>query len=172
VAIVSPFVDGTVVTKAQLDVLTNEINAIDAAALPIGRQVGRTATLSVLNTTWSSVSSFDGGTLYNVGDIAYAAGVFTVGTAGLYEFEYSVTFPSTTTSHSRALKAVVNGSDPAYLQGQTWWTYPAATVGALTLTGSGKIPLNIGDQVTPQIYQSSGSTLVVNPRAFALVRTA
>lgn len=152
---------------AQFQALASATTADLGLNLPrISRQVARTTTLGLTGGSWTGVATFGIGTIYNFGDITYGSGVYTVHTVGHYEWEMTTLYPSTTAAHSRGMKVLVNAADLAYNQGETWWTYPAQSVGTLTLTTQGKVPMVVGDTITPEFYSSVNMT--ITPLAFSL----
>lgn len=133
--------------------------------------VARNTTLTLADTTYTGAVSWNVGDIYNIGDIAFASGLFTVGTTGLYRAETNATYPATNVGvHIRAIRFLVNGSEATYLQGKSWWIYPSASIPAIELTATGALQLTAGDTVQASYYQTTGGSININPRTFSLTR--
>lgn len=168
----NPWLDGEELTAAVMyNRITTPINDLAAGTQPIGMQVGRTTTLSVADSTFTSPSSYDAGFVYKVGDLTYSAGVITVVTAGLYLWLFTCTWPSTTATHNRQYKLLQNGADAPLNSGRTGWSFGVASSG-MTLTGGGYVKCAAGDTHQMTIWQTSGSTITTSPNTFTMVRVS
>lgn len=137
----------------------------------VHRQMNRTDVYNITGGQWNHIGSWNTGASFNVGNTTYASGNITVFTPGMYKWELTVFFPATSGQHSRGLKVqIAPDTDPDYDQGQTWWTYPSGSTGALNLTASGSFPLtptSSGISLVAAMYASFDIAGVV-PRAFSV----
>lgn len=128
---------------------------------------------NLLTATFTTLVGYTA-TAYSTGLISYTTGVYTAPPnviTGLYRWELTVTIPPiAATSHRRLFRPVVNGSIVTNSQGNMEFDYSAAVATTTTMTVGGVLPLNAGDQLTIQAYQSSGSTIAYTPNAYSLTQ--
>lgn len=124
-----------------------------------------TVTVTPLNTT-IPVTNWLTNT-YNVGDIGYAAGVFTAATAGIYRWEATVQWPTLGTTFRVEQFILVNGV--ANAAGQQSINFPAAS-GAQYITTGFTLQLAAGDTVQLALQATTSGVSGVQPMAFSLTR--
>lgn len=112
-------------------------------------------------TTW-------GADMFNVGDIAYAGGVFTVGAAGIYRWSVSFTWPVYATSWRARQYVLINGTKDS--GGEQDFQYPLP--GAQTQSCGFEVSLAAGGTVQAALEASSAGVAGIIPTAFSLVRVA
>jgi len=145
-----------------------EVNAnsddIDAKALPrIGRQME--TTVAQANTTTGVAQWFTAytTTLYNLGNIAYAGGIYTVPIAGLYRWDGTVTWAATVGNSTgigrRRLEVRVNGSPKDHGIFDDMLQTGQSMNSSFVQSANGVIALAAGDTVQMGVLQSSGITL-------------
>jgi len=123
-----------------------------------------TANVTVPVTTWSTAT-------FNTGDITYAAGVYTVHTAGKYEWAATVQWPGTGTQYRVVQFALVNGTSPAAGEASRFFSTAESGL-AEWLTSGFTVDLAAGGTVQLGLQCSTGGLTGVQPVAFSLTRVA
>lgn len=140
------------------------------------RQLARSGSLTVGEATWTAVPGYGAGNLYTTGDVTYpGSGIVQVGTAGLYDWDFTGLWREPTAIEFRGVKIQVGGSDPTYLQGAHFGSFGSTVGGAVYFpwTAGGKIALAASDLVQAFVWSSgTGSGTVINSLVFALTRVA
>lgn len=126
-----------------------------------------TVTVTPLNTT-VPVTNWLTNT-HNLGDIGYAAGVFTAATAGVYRWEATVQWPTLGTTFRVEQFILVNGVASA--AGQQSINFPAAS-GAQYITTGFTVQLNAGDTLQLGLQATTSGVTGVQPMAFSMTRVA
>lgn len=148
--------------------LAEDVDA-DVTALQQGRMVQRNATLSIPDSTPTGIASFNLGSIYSKGSVAYGSGIFTAGVTGLYLWNLVTNWPATTPAHVRQFWVLLNGSNDD--RGRLAIPFDAAH-GTVPMTAGGLIPLTAGDTVQAVVWQSTGGAVVITPEFFSLARIA
>lgn len=164
----SPIYDG--LTVYRLDLHTTERWNGTSWSTPTSRRHDGTAavvTVTPANTT-VPVTNWNAAT-YNVGDITYAAGVFTVHTPGIYRWEATVLWPSSLTAYRVEQFVLINGV--ANAGGQQSMNF-ANGFGQQFVSSGFTLQLAAGDTVELGMQASTSGVTGVQPEAFALTRVA
>ncbi len=154
----------------KLNAITNGTDALFLSrSVPVTvRQVARTTTLT-LATGANVVAAYDVGSLVNKGDIAYAGGVFTIGTAGAYYWSSGAAIPADSGAHYVSMYVQQNSAQSTYTEGaNTQFTSTAITT--TYINGGGPIVAAAGDTLRVVLYYSGTSLAGVAPKQFSLFR--
>ena len=113
-------------------------------------------------TTWSTLR-------FNVGDIAYSAGIFTAGSAGKYRWDATVNWPATGTTYRVEQFVLINGA-ASWAGGASMNFY--AGDGQQWLTSGFTVDLAAGGTLQLALECSTSGLTNVQPIAFCLTRVA
>lgn len=135
---------------------------------PASRRYNSTAAVITVGTSQVPVTNWLT-QVYNLGDISYAAGVFTVTTPGIYRWSATVTWPSSAASYRVQQYILVNGSQDT--GGIASFQF-ASGYGAQNLTNGFEVQLNAGDTLELALIGSTAGIAGVQPVAIAITRVA
>lgn len=164
---------GTGIANASLATLT-QVAAIAAPVSlpPVPTPARRRNAGSALGSIGTANTTFPvtawGADAFNIGDIAYSGGVFTVGTAGIYRWSLSFAWPVYATAFRASQYILVNGSVDN--SGRMDLQYPLP--GSQTQSCGFEVSLAAGGTVQAGLEASSAGVSGVIPRSFSLVRVA
>lgn len=134
------------------------------------RHVARSTTLSAAAGSDVPITSWNLAP-YNVGDIAYGAGVFTVARTGLYQFDLTISWPTTTTTtHRRSQYVFVNGAETSVQEGRADITITGTNSAVNVVSTGGNIALNAGDTVQAVVSHTFSASLTLSPKVFTLLQ--
>lgn len=164
---------------ASIKALADAVNPANAAFKrgATARMFTRDTTASLASSVWAPIGGW-GATVYNVGDIANVgsppSGVCTIGTAGLYRWSVTISWPFVSGGlYRRLCQLYINGAAAGHSEGrQDEWVPQEFNTGAFRTYGADLV-LAVADQVQVYIYQSNTITMTnIQPTAWSLVRVA
>lgn len=162
----SPIYDG--LTVYRLDLHTTERWNGTTWSTPTSRRHDGTAAAITVGTSLVPVTNWNAAT-YNLGDITYAAGVFTVHTPGIYRWEATVVWPSAGAAYRVTQGVSVNGVP--VVPGEATMNF-ASGFGQQVITSGFTLQCAAGDTIELGLIASTAGVAGVQPSAFALTRVA
>lgn len=106
---------------------------------------------------------------YNLGDISYAAGVFTINTPGIYRWEATVVWPAAAATYRVTQGIMVNGS--IVTPGEGTMNF-ASGFGVQVITSGFTLQLNATDTLQLGLIASTAGVAGTQPSAIAVTRVA
>lgn len=160
-ALTNQWVDGEALNAAKLYArIDARLNSLATGKLsPAIKQVQRVGSgLAVADSTFVTIVGYNTNLVSSGSGVpTHSAGVFTIIDAGVYEVSSYIVWPLIAGAHRTLVRILLNGAQTPDGLSTAW--YPSGTNGQTAQRVVSVIPCSVGDAITAQLWQDSGSSV-------------